>query len=96
MKELRQKFDEKKYLHIIVAMEMISTEVPIVDFETADKEIAQDVNEDHLQGKVRTIKTLLVVFGTTFRIYLMSFFWEKLLNDDRNILCNHIPLEWER
>ena len=41
MKELRQKFDEKKYLHIIVAMEMISTEVPIVDVETADKEIAQ-------------------------------------------------------
>ena len=93
MKELRQKFDEKKYLHIIVAMEMISTEVPIVDVETADKEIAQDVNEDHLQGKVRTIKTLLGVFGTTFRIYLVSFFWEKLFNDDRNILSNHIPLE---
>ena len=41
-----------------------------------------------------TINTLLAVFGTTtFRISLMSFFWEKLFTDDRNILCNHIPLE---
>ena len=34
-------------------MERISTEVPIVDVETPDKEITQDVNEDYLQGKVR-------------------------------------------
>ena len=41
-----------------------------------------------------TINTLMAVFGTTtFRISLMSFFWEKLFTDDRNILCNHIPLE---
>ena len=46
---------------------------------------------------IDTINTLLAVFGTTtFRISLMSFFWEKLFTDDRNILCNHIPLEWER
>ena len=40
------------------------------------------------------LNTLLAVFGTaTFRIYLASFFWEKLFNEDGNILCNHIPLE---
>ena len=41
-----------------------------------------------------TINTILAVFGTTvFRVSLMSFFWEKPFSDDRNILCNHIPLE---
>lgn len=41
-----------------------------------------------------TINTILAVFGTTvFRVSLMSFFWEKFFSDDRNILCNHIPLE---
>ena len=36
---------------------------------------------------------LLRDFGsTTFRFKLMSFFWQKLFIDDRNILCNHVYL----
>ena len=33
-------------------MESIPTEVPIVNVETAEKESAQDVNEDYWQGKI--------------------------------------------
>ena len=68
MKELRQKFDGKHFFTSILAMKRISTEVPIVDVETADKEIAQDVNEDYLQGKVRTIKTLCTIVENSWPI----------------------------
>ena len=68
MKELRQKFDGKPFFTSILAMKRISTEVPIVDVETADKEIAQDVNEDYLQGKVRTIKTLCTIVENSWPI----------------------------
>ena len=68
MKELRQKFDGKHFLTSILAMKRISTEVPIVDVETADKEISQDVNEDYLQGKVRTIKTLCTIVENSWPI----------------------------
>ena len=45
---------------------------------------------------IDTINTLLAAFGTpTFRISLMNFFLGKAFNNDRNILCNHIPLERE-
>ena len=43
---------------------------------------------------LNTVNELLQDFGTpTFRIKLMSFFWQKLFIDDRDILRNHIPLE---
>ena len=35
-----------------MAIQRASTEVPNVDVETAEREIAQDVDEDNLQGKV--------------------------------------------
>ena len=39
------------------------------------------------------VNELLRDFGaTTFRYKLMSFFWQKLFIDDRNILCNHVYL----
>ena len=49
---LRQKFSSKHFFTSLVAMERISTEVPIVDVETTDKEINQDVNEDYLGGSL--------------------------------------------
>ena len=80
MKELRQKFDGKHFFTSILAMKRISTEVPIVDVETADKEIAQDVNEDYLQGKVRTIKTLCTIVEKFLAYFLMKI--------DRNIISS--------
>ena len=56
-----------------------------------------DRAKNSLDLNLDTVNELLEVFGTTtFRIKLMKFFWEKFFVDDRNILCFHIPLEWER
>ena len=48
---LKQKFNNKHFFTSLVAMEKTLTEVPIVDVETAEKEISQDVDEESIQGK---------------------------------------------
>ena len=47
MKYVKQKFNGKHIFTFVVAMESTPTEVPIVNVETAEKESAQDVNEDY-------------------------------------------------
>ena len=52
MKYVKQKFNGKHIFTSVVAMESNPTEVPIVNVETAEKESAQDVNEDYWEGNI--------------------------------------------
>ena len=67
---LKQEFKNKLFFTSLVAMEKTSTEVPIVDVETAEKEISQDVDEESIQGKAH-FKLQLLCYKNMHRVFLL-------------------------
>ena len=67
---LKQEFKNKHFFTSLVAMEKTSTEVSIVDVETAEKEILQNVDEESIQGKVH-FKLQLLCYKNMHRVFLL-------------------------
>ena len=67
---LKQEFKNKHFFTSLVAMEKTSTEVSIVDVETAEKEFSKDVDEESLQGKVH-FKLQLLCYKNMHRVFLL-------------------------
>ena len=100
---LKQEFKNKHFFTSLLAMEKTSTEVSIVDVETAEKEISQDVDEESIQGKAHFKLQLLCYknMHCVFLLYIdrrrgktvcMTTPWGVLLNHRLMGMCRWI--EW--